>query len=251
MLQSEVERIRNGSEWRAVLSMRQKLHAYSFSNLLLIYWQRPDASMVAGYNKWRDMGRQVRKGERGLAILAPLTKRYQDDDGNTKHYVYGFKSVSVFDVSQTDGEPLPQPPMPQALTAEDPRAAALYDSLVAYAASIGSTVTTAARETLHGAHGSCSLLDGAIKIAEDLAATHKLKTLIHEIAHALMHKSAHERERAEVEAESVAFIVCDSLGIDTSSYSFHYVAHWQGDAEELIKAGTDAVKVADAILAAI
>ena len=252
ILNANVSRIRNSDAWRDALALRRRLHRYSFQNAMLIHLQRPDATMVAGYGRWQELGRQVRKGEKGISILAPMVKKIEREDGTTDKRLFGFKAASVFDISQTDGEPIPEPPRPEPLTADDPRASSLYDALAAYALTHGSVVSLVSRDELGDAHGCYHVLTRAISVAADLAPVHRLKTLVHEIAHAHLHgKAIPDRSLAEVEAESVAYLVLDALGIDSGGYSFHYVAHWAGEAEDLLKAGDAAVRTADAIIAAV
>ena len=114
-LHAEVRKLLDSQAWQDALRFKTKFYSYSFNNALLIYLQRPDASLVAGYKRWQALGRQVRKGETGIAILAPIVRRDESKAGDEKQVV-GFRSARVFDVAQTDGEPLPEMPQPVLLT---------------------------------------------------------------------------------------------------------------------------------------
>jgi antirestriction protein ArdC len=250
VLNANVERIRSGPEWAAALRLRSRLHRYSFSNVLLIHLQCPDATMVAGYRAWQGLGRQVRKGERAISILAPLTRTVEDDDGEKNRIVVGFRAASVFDVGQTDGPPLPEPPRPEPLEGDDRRAVAILDALTRYAASLGCAVERGS-DALGQANGAYDPATRRILLATGLAPAQEAKTLVHEIAHAQLHANgAADRARAEVQAESAAFLTMDALGIDSGGYSFHYVAHWAGSTEDLLRAGDAAVRVADELIEA-
>lgn len=250
-LQENVERIRSSEQWKAALQVRAKLHNYSFSNVMLIALQCPDATMIAGYRKWQELGRQVRKGEKSIAILAPLVKKTKDEDGEEKRRVVGFRAASVFDVSQTDGEELPMPPAPKLLDGEGDVIEGAYQRVVDFAAGLGSKVELVDPEQLGSANGAFYLSTKAILVRSDLSPLHRLKTAIHEVAHAMMHDGGSERQLGEVEAESTAYLVSDALGFDTGEYSFAYVAGWGGDTETLLKAGDRACKAADQIITAI
>lgn len=232
ILTESVSKLMDTETFKAALRFRQKLHAYSFRNAWLIYSQRPDATTVAGYRRWLELGRQVRKGEKSIAIFAPLTRK--DDAGATE--VYGFRTASVFDVSQTEGDPIPEPPQPERLTGSGNSVLEALTGLEAYALSKGFPVVVA---SLPGAAlGMFSLKSGQITLREGLEPLQRLKTFIHELAHALLHRDPVKRDRhvCELEAEACAYIVCDALGLDTARYSFPYLAHWADDPGELLPA---------------
>ena len=246
LLAANVEKLINGAEYRAALSFRHQLHRYSFRNVWLIYCQNPDASMVAGYRKWQELGRQVRKGEKSLAIFAPMTRK---DKETGELEVFGFRSASVFDVSQTEGEPVPEFPAPELLTAARPADHKRMVSAVSiFAALQGFTVSF---EPVEGsALGVCHLTEKTIKVSDTLPPLQTFKTLLHEVAHAVIHvgKTKDAYHLCELEAESVAYLVCDALSLDTSAYSFPYLAQWAEDPQELLGAAQRACKVADTIL---
>lgn len=243
-LTAQVEALRTSEEWLRYLRFCRAFHRYSLSNLLLILAQREDASQVAGYRVWQKLGRQVRKGERGIQILAPGTRKVTEEDPETGEETTTrrtfFFPVRVFDVSQTDpieGAEVPEHPA-RALAGED--AAGLYDTVAAHLAANGVTIE---RQNLGGArNGYTTKTDEAghllVVIDEDLSPAQAAKTILHEAAHiALGHLDDDYREyvehrgRYEVEAESVAYVVAGLLGVDTSAYSVGYVTSWAHEAE--------------------
>ena len=236
-LQEAVAEIVSGDEWKRMLQVAAKFHNYSFNNQLMIFLQRPDATVVAGFNRWKSLGRFVKKGEKGLAIFAPCKykTKVEDDDGNDKSFqqIRGFRVVHVFDISQTEGDELPDvgAVRPKLLDGDAP--AGIWDALVAHAGSVGFEVL---RERKGAENGYCDFLNKKIAVRPDVASAQAVKTLIHELAHALLHEGGVEsREVAEVEVESVAFIVLDALGLSSDTYSFPYVARWSGGDVDLIR----------------
>lgn len=222
----------NGSEWRAMLSTAAQFYRYSLGNILLIAAQRPDATRIAGYRTWQRLGRQVRKGERGITILAPC--RYRPDDteepGGTdpidgqeqqRRVLRGFRTTHVFDISQTDGDPLPDI-VPVLLDGDDP--GPLWDALAAQVTDAGYSLT---RGDCRGANGLTMWAAREVRVRDDVSAAQACKTLAHELAHVLLHQArTTPRDREEVEAESVAYIVCHAAGLATDDYSLPYVATW-------------------------
>jgi antirestriction protein ArdC len=237
-LQHAVAEIVSGDEWKRMLKIASKFHNYSFNNQLMIFLQRPDATVVAGFNRWKSLGRFVKKGEKALAIFAPCKykTRVEDDNGDekTSQQLRGFRVVHVFDISQTEGEDLPDldAVRPKLLDGDAP--VGIWDPLVSHAASVGFEVV---RERKGGENGYCDFLNRKIAVRPDVAPAQAVKTLIHELGHALLHSEAPvaSREVAETEVESVAFVVCDAIGLDTGTYSFPYVARWANGSEDLIK----------------
>ena len=245
------------AKWVDFLQMLDRFHAYSFNNTLLILTQKPEATRVAGFNAWRKLDRFVRKGEKGIWILAPMV--YKNDSGDepsadepTK-VIRGFKPVPVFDVSQTDGAELPEVCI--RLDGEDE--AGLYERLRAFASSIGFAVEDA--DDLNGANGMCSHDEHRIQVLASNSPVQRVKTLAHELGHAILHAPGEGRpdSRAvlELEAESVAFVVCAAAGITTDDYSFGYVATWSGGGDEALAAikasGARIQRAADQILSAL
>jgi hypothetical protein len=256
-----------GEAWQAMLSASARFHDYSWRNVLLILAQRPDATRVAGYRTWQRLGRQVCKGEQGIAVLAPVTYRAAVDEdeqanGNPADAserdrlvrVRGWKVEYVFDVSQTGGEPL-RDVAPVMLEGEGP--AGLWAALADQITAEGFTLVRAQPES-PGAFGSMDRTAGEVRVRPDLPEAQASKTLAHERAHiALGHGAetcADPRSRVEVEAESVAFLVSAAAGLDTSSYSFPYIAGWAGPGREADAVAATADRViatARAILGAL
>jgi hypothetical protein len=219
--------------WQRWLRTRSRFHRYSLRNTLLIAFQCPHATHVAGFRKWLELGRCVRKGETAIRIFAPIRyrRRHNDQSDNEEagEQLVGFKLAAVFDVSQT--EPLPgidpvslDPPV-EPVTGDSH--AALLAPLEQHGASLGFTVSY---EPLDGRTGYCSARETRIVIDTALPANAKVTTLVHELAHA--HGIDYQRfSRAEAEliVESVACIVCASAGLDTSAESVPYLAGWNPD----------------------
>lgn len=263
-LETGVENIFTGDKYAQYLQTMSKFHRYSFNNTLLIAMQRPDATLVTGYRNWQSMGRQVKKGEKGITILAPAPikrKREQeildqnhkpllDADGKPRTeevevVIPRFKPTTVFDISQTDGEPI-ENLAPEELT----EAVADYD-LFMEAITAVSPVPIRFDEIAGEAKGYYHSGDKEIVIQKGMSESQTIKTAIHETGHARLHdkdimeKQGIEKDRLtkEVEAESVAYCVCSAFGVDTSEYSFPYIAGWSSnrDMKEL-KASMDIIR---------
>ena len=231
-----IERLATSDEWVRYLDYQSRFHNYSFNNVLLIAAQCEHATMVAGFHSWRKMARFVRKGEKSIRILAPMVYKNDDADASDDRVIRGFKWVSVFDVSQTDGEDLPT--VCSLLDGDDVSGA--YGRLLAFARGAGFQVEDATFADTR--NGDCSHHLHRIRVAADRSESQRVKTLAHEIAHALLHESFDSRAQAELEAESVAYVVCATLGINSDDYSFGYVTTWAGGGDE----ARDAVKAAGA-----
>ena len=256
-LEQGVKELFESERYQAYLRAMSKFHDYSLNNTLLILLQKPDASLVAGFNKWRDeFERHVKAEEKGIKIFAPAHKKIRKEveklDPDTGKPIIGedgkpvmemkeitiprYKVVNVFDVSQTDGKAIP-----------DMSVAALTGSIEQYedfwrALKEISPVPVELEKIESGAHGYYSLADKRIAIDEGMSELQTIKTLIHEIAHAKLHDidlSLPPQERQErpnqrtreVEAESIAYTVCQHFGLETSEYSFGYIAGWSSDKE--------------------
>jgi hypothetical protein len=203
---------------------------------MLIMMQNPYATRVAGYNKWLELGRQVMAKESALRILAPMT--YKKDDrleGEKTSEIRGFKMVPVFDISQTEGPDLPD--IVSKLEGLAPEG--VFEKLTVFANSIGFRVERP--ESLEsGANGDTTHSEGRIRVVASNSEAQQAKTLAHELGHALLHdpESATTKDLTrglkELEAESAAYVICTALGMDTSDYSFGYVAGWAGGGPEAI-----------------
>lgn len=240
-LRQGVATLTSTDQWTRWLRVQRRFHHYSWGNSLLILMQRPDATRVAGYHTWKSVGRQVRKGEHGIAILAPIVRRLRverEDEDGTEGALVGhptaFRLARVFDIAQTDGEALPE--VVSRLIGDD--AGSRFAGLVKVAATLGYSVEVS---DLPGErNGDCTFEMKRIRVREGLEPAQSVKTLAHELAHAILHNEADctglTRAVAELEAESVAFVVCYDLGLDSSAYSFGYIATWAGGGEAADKA---------------
>lgn len=263
-LESGVEELFTSNRYQEFLKTMAKFHNYSFNNTMLIAMQRPDATLVTSYKNWQSMGRQVMKGEKGITIIAPAPykkmkeKEVLDEnqrpimgtDGKPKTEqvevtVPHFKAVTVFDIAQTSGEPI-QTLAPELLTAtvQD------FDSFMQAIQKI-SPVPIRFDEIDGNANGYYHNADKEIVIKKGLSESQSLKTAIHETAHAKLHDKEimeslgveKDRLTKEVEAESVAYCVCSSFGLDTSDYSFPYIAGWSSSREmKEMKASMDVIR---------
>jgi DNA primase len=272
-LAEKIAAIRDGADWRNWLRVAAKFHAYSFNNQILIAAQQPDATEVAGYSAWKALGRQVNKGEQGIQILAPVLLRTAPTDRDstaggeqpviavpggpetptapTPHgdqqrqgRLAAFRVVHVFDISQTSGTPLPEQPAPQLLLGQAP--AGLWDALAGQVTAHGFTLE---RGDCGPANGVTNYRLRTVAIRPDVDDAQAVKTLIHELAHVVLHDPADGalartggpivpaeaaeqswqcRGTVEVEAESVAYLIAAVHGLDTTAYTFPYVAGWAG-----------------------
>ncbi len=226
-LEEGITRLTSSDAWRRHLVFQSRFHRYSYGNVLLIAAQNGGATRVAGFATWRGLNRFVRKGEKAIWILAPMVGRADEqDDGN--RVLRGFRYVPVFDISQTDGED--PPTVCRELSGGDP--AHVYEQLVVVAESIDFRVED---HVFHGAaNGDCSMAERRIRIETGNGPAQRVKTLAHEIAHAVLHERMEDRALAELEAESAAYVVCRRIGMDTGGYSFGYVATWAGGGEQAV-----------------
>jgi antirestriction protein ArdC len=253
-----VRRLTTHAEWLAYLRFQARFHTYSASNALLIWAQRPTATQVAGYRTWQSLGRQVRRGESGIRIFAPMARKVEQEDPLTgesevARLVKGFRLVSVFDVAQTEGDELPTVAvLPALLPGEAP--ASMWDDLAACVEAAGFALEFVEDIDPSGAtNGQTSFLSHVVQIAtakRDPAS--RARTLAHELAHCLLHGDlTTPRAIAEVEAESVAFLVADSYGMDASAYTVPYISAWGAtDPDAVLKSAGRVQRCAAAILAA-
>ena len=237
--------------WTNYLKFASKFHNYSMNNLMLIAIQSPEATQFAGYKTWQTMGRQVRKGEAGIRILAPMVGK-DKDTGDSR--VYGFRTVSVFDVAQTDGEALPELDVKR-LEGQAPDE--IMEALVSVANDLGYSVEVT-DQLANGVNGETRFASKEVLIRSDNSPAQQVKTMAHELGHVLLHADQSvQRDRAqkELEAESVAFVVCRAIGIQSDDYSFGYVLSWAGGEDEANRLMKDSasriVKAADQIINAV
>ncbi len=255
-LEAGVKGVFESERYTVYLKAMSKFHQYSFGNVLLILMQYPEASMVAGYTTWKkQFGRTVKKGEHGIQIIAPVqrSKLVKQDrlDPDTQQPIIGpdglaekepvfvsyqsFRIAYVFDVSQTEGKELPSYGVDE-LTGDVPNFDAMFSAIEAL-----SPVPVEYRPAT-AAKGCYNHLEQKIYINEGMSQVQTLKTLIHETVHAKLHalpvkdgkiigRPEKDKHTHEVEAESIAYVVCQHFGIDTSDYSFPYVTGWSSGKE--------------------
>lgn len=245
----------SGDEYLRWLRFYNSFHQYSFGNTLLIQFQRPSATMVKGFQQWaKEHNRHVKKGERGIAILAPMQlKRDKDAEPDEAEYFLRFKVVYVFDVEQTEGDELPTAPTVNKLEDGEVPAGAQERLMQLIEAQGFSALVEINRDGLGSANGKTDYAHSIVSIAPDLTNMQKLKTTAHELAHVLMHgpkeRAAIPQEQVEVEAESVAAIVCSALGIDSHEYSLGYIAQWAAkDPRAVLRSAERCAKTAQQII---
>ena len=211
----------------AFLAAAARFHRYTFRNVMLIAMQRPDATRVAGFNAWKKLGRFVKKGEKGIVIVAPIP--FRRDTGDAEQEAEGgirFKAAYVFDVAQTDGEPLPE------LAKVSGNPGEHLERLKA--AIVDRTITLNYLADLGGPEGQSH--GGRIDILAGLTPAHEFEVLAHELAHELLHHAGTERavrDVRELEAEAVAFIVCEAVGLESTHAACDYIQLYRGDRETL------------------
>ena len=228
----------------ALLKTMGRFHKYSWHNVALIATQCPTATRVAGFQTWRTLGRFVRKGEKGIAIMAPIIGRRRDAGDDDAKSVLGFRAAYVFDLAQTDGEPLAE----NAEASGDPgsKTAALRAAIVER----GITVESA--DDLGGALGTSA--GGRIQVLNGLSAAEEFVVLVHEYAHELLHRADDRpasRDTRELEAEAVAFVVGEAVGLDTREASRDYLHLYHGDREALTQSLDRIQRAAALILTAV
>lgn len=234
-------------DWLNFLTFQSLFYNYSFGNTILIYMQNPNATYVKGYKAWNQLGRYVKKGSKGLAILAPCFKKtevfkepenkaiYQDAEGEKeiKRVISGFRVAYVYDLADTDGSNEYIPVLVKGLAGNSEAEKEIYERLL----DVISKEYTVQEVKGTVSKGSFNLETKIISVRSDLEYLQKIKTLLHETAHAVdfaLHpESDISRNRRELIAESVAFVVSLRLGLDTSSYSMSYIQSWLRDKEEL------------------
>lgn len=236
-----VEEMADSERFGAWLRARAAFHTYSFRNSLLIAQQCPEATQVAGYRAWQKLGRQVRKGERAIRIFASCTRKIEDTSGDgsgdPRYAVTGFRLAAVFDIGQTDGEPLPTLEY-RALDGDAPED--LVSLLDQRAAEAGLRVEIRTPE-VQGANGYLDRSAGLLVVAEGLSGAMTAKVIAHELGHHFdpwlaEHPEQYRAHRGDCEAvaESVAYVVCARFGLDAGPAAVGYVASWtSGDADRV------------------
>jgi len=231
---------------KAYLAVMGRFRRYSLGNQLLIAMARPGATKVAGFQAWKKLGRHVKAGERGIAIIAPIVRKGQRSDEENEQEartVVAYKGAHVFDVSQTDGEPLPE----FAQVNGDP--AEHLNRLKAFVTAQGIGLTYAA---LSGAMGLSA--GGRIILRSGMTPAEEFSTLAHEYAHEMLHRAdgaPADKTVRETEAEAVAFVVCHTVGLETSTSSEDYIRLYSGDRRTLMASLEQIRRAAVEILAAV
>lgn len=265
--------LQTSDDWKAMLKRMAVRHELSpsrlsFGNMMLVYAQAPEARLVGTYRTWQERGRQVRKGERAIYVLAPVIaggKKEREEKGEEGPRVVGFRAMAQFaeyqtDKAEVDGQDLPEfespcrdieAPAEFALTVDQLREVALMIEDVR-----GVYVGPRSEHDSRTARGCFVFGTGEIRVFDDVGRAMQIKTLVHEMAHAILHDHCdpHGRAEQEVEAESVAYVVCSALGLDTGDYSFGYVAHWAGGedaAKDVLASGERISRAAGRILDAL
>lgn len=249
-------------DWLKFLRFQSSFYQYSFGNAILIFLQNPNASYVAGYRAWNKLGRFVKKGSKGLAILAPCIRKvevfkepadkseYHDEEAEkeTMKVVSGFRIVYVYDIADTDGSDEYIPVLVKGLAGNGDSEKAIYERLV----SVISREYRINEATGTSSKGSYNLETGVITVRSDLEYLQKVKTLLHEVSHAfdfaMNPDESVPRNRRELIAESSAFVVSTRLGLDTSAYSLSYIQSWLRDKKELKVIADSVQKVAYRII---
>ena len=257
-LEQGIKELFESEKYKTYLNTMSKFHNYSFNNTMLIAMQKPDATLVAGFKAWqKNFDRHVKKGEKGIRILAPAPYKIKeerdkidpvtqelllDKDGNPQKEeveitIPAFRAVSVFDVAQTDGKPIPELAAKELLSDVEG-----YQDMIRAVEAI-SPVPIELEEIAGDSKGYYDREAKRIAVQENMSESQTLKTMIHEVVHSKLHSKEVEqdeqmkkdRNTKEVEAESIAYTVCQHFGIDTSDYSFGYIAGWSSgrDTKEL------------------
>jgi len=230
---------------KAFLAMAAKFHRYSFGNVMLIASQRPDATRVAGYRTWQGLGRQVRKGEKGITVIAPMMLKQDAEPGQDPEKVLRFKAATVFDLSQTDGEELPKPAQMQGTPKEH------LQRLERFIVDQG--IVLELRMDIGQAAGVS--MGGHICIRPELTPPERFSVLVHELAHEMLHhgESAErgDKQTRELEAEAVAYIVSTGIGLEPGTACSDYIQSYGGDADKLAAVLDRVQKTAAHILDAV
>lgn len=257
-LVASVESLVAGDEWKRALEFAARFRTRSFNNTMLIWWQHeaayrrgqvpePIPTQVAGFKQWQALGRRILAGQSGYMILAPRTARFATSSPTdpsswrrlernerprpgevVRPRMIGVRPAYVWDVSQTDGIPLPALPVPHLLSGEAP--GGLWNGLAEIVRDEGFRLSTVDASALGGANGVTDFGAHVVEVRADMDAAAQVKTLAHELAHIRMHdptaEAAMHRGIGEVEAESVALMIAAAHGMDTSSYAIPYVSTW-------------------------
>ena len=235
-----VKQVLESGSFKDFIAFTSKFWHYSIGNNLLIWSQYPDATYVAGIKTWNSLGRKVKKGAKGIKIAVPLKrKRRTEDEGNAteeeRDVLCGFRFRSIFDVTQTEGEPLPELDRLGAVKEICADSGQLFERLLA-----ASPVPVTLEVLDKGKNGTYFIMDNRIAVSSSLEAPGRCKTLLHELAHHFALSTELKdtfdiqgRSSHEVVAEGAAYMACSHFGIDSSDYSFTYLAVWGNDYKKI------------------
>lgn len=242
-IEKGIAAIDTDKDWLQFLTFQSRFYSYSVGNTMLIYRQNPDASFVKGYRAWNELGRYVKKGSKGIAILAPCVRKTKAENDvadredcksdSDKKVVTGFRIAYVYDIADTDGSDEFLPVLVKGMAGNSDRERDIYEKL----RDIVSQEHLVLEVTGMASKGSYNLETGFISINVDYDYLQRIKTLLHEYAHAVDYAMNPEKDIKknvrELVAESVAFVVMQYMGFDTSAYSIGYIKSWSKDVEEL------------------
>ncbi len=227
ILEHGIESILTSEGYKQYLHTASRFHAYSFGNVILVMLQKPDATRVAGFHTWKSLGRSVKKGEKGIRIMVPYKAKIEKEDNDPLYVIKGFGVGYVWDVLQTEGRPIPEPPTVKDPEGENDEAERITMQLTRFATESGVTIV---RDFTGSQRGYWHPTRHEIGIRSDLTGISAVKTTCHEVAHFLAdHRATVDRADAEDVAESAAYVTLMHMGIDTSGYSFGYIAGWAKD----------------------
>lgn len=260
-IEKGIAAINTDNDWLQFLAFQSKFYNYSVGNTMLIYRQNPNASFVKGYRAWNELGRYVKKGSKGIAILAPCVRKAKEEDDvadradcksdtaeKDKKTIAGFRIAYVYDIADTDGSDEFLPVLVKGLAGNSDRERTIYERL----RDIISQEHLVKEVTGTASKGSYNLASGIININTDYGYLQRIKTLLHEYAHAIdfiMNPGKDIKENIrELTAESVAFVVMQYMRFDTSAYSIGYIKSWMKDAEELKTVAATIQKIVSRII---
>ena len=247
-LEESFEQFQGEEEWKEYLDFSARFSSYSLNNTAMIYLQKPRAQFLKGYKSWQKLGRQVKKGEKAIQIFAPMSRKAETKDGKEERKLSGFRLISVFDLSQTEGDDDKLPSMITGLQTDVDYSEILDNVLQKI------DVPVSFDELSYETHGFYEIKEKAITINSRNSPIHTLKTLFHELAHHY-HMTAVKGRRAkftyeqeEFVAESSAYLVCATLGIDSGDYSIPYLKAWLNDFKAFQEMRRDIEKTTKKIL---
>ena len=260
-IEEGIAAIDTDTDWLQFLAFQSKFYNYSVGNTMLIYRQNPNASFVKGYRAWNELGRYVKKGSKGIAILAPCVRKAKDEDDladravcksdadkNDKKVIAGFRIAYVYDIADTDGSDEFLPVLVKGMSGNSDREQTIYEKL----RDVISQEHLVLEVTGTVPKGSYNVETGFISINVDYDYVQRIKTLLHEYAHAVdftMNPGEDIKKNIrELVAESVAFVVMQYMRFDTSAYSIGYIKSWMKDAEELKNVAATVQRIASNII---